>query len=316
MKIVITDSRTVTHGDIDLSVFQELGEVRSYERTYEDQLKERIKDADVILCNKVPLHAKVLNTAKNLKYIGLFATGYNNVDLEYTNKHGITVTNAGQYSVNAVAQHTFALLLNWFNKIKKYDDFVKEGNWIGLDTFCSFAYSMEELSGKTIGIIGYGSIGREVAKIAKVFSMEVLVYTRTKLEEEGVRFVSREELLEQSDIITIHCPLNVDSYKMCNEAFFSQCKKGAFFINTARGAIVDEHALYEALEGGTLGGAAVDVLKQEPMDEDCILLKAKNITITPHVAWASTDTRQRLVNIVKQNLESFIEGKPINVVGK
>lgn len=316
MKIVITDSSTVSNNDIDLDVFAQFGELVKYERTSIEELPERISDCDAIICNKTPLNDKVLDGAKNLRYIGLFATGYNNVDLNYTNNRGITVSNAGEYSTKAVAQHTFALLLNHFNSISRYDAYVKEGKWIGIPTFCPFDYKMSELQNKTIGLIGYGSIARQVTALALAFDMTVLSYTRTSKQVEGVEFVDLEELLKRADVVSMHCPLNEQSYKMCNETFFKQCKDGAYFINTARGAIIDEGDLYKALESGKLSGAAIDVLETEPMEERCDLINAPNITITPHVAWAATETRERLVEIVVDNLKHYIEGNPTNVVGK
>jgi len=313
---VITDSKTISNGDVDLDIFHNYGEVIYYRTTSKKQLPERIQEADIVLSNKTILNEEVLKGSENLKYIGLFATGYNNVDLEYTDSRGITVCNAGAYSTKAVAQHTFALLLNRYNRISDYHTFVKNGGWIGLDTFCSFAYPMSELAGKTMGIIGFGSIGREVAKIAKAFSMKVLVYTRTPINEDGITFVSKEDLLAGSDIITIHCPLNNQSFQLCNAEFFSRCKKGVYFINTSRGPIVAEQDLFDALESGQLSGAAIDVLDREPMPADCVLLEAKNITITPHIAWGAVETRQRLVNLAASNLEGYLKGKPINVVGK
>lgn len=316
MKIVLPDSKTVTKGDLDLSGLKKYGEVITYDLTPEELLPDRVADADVIICNKTPLNAGTLRKAEHLQYIGLFATGFNNIDTDYTDKKKITVCNAGSYSTHAVAQHTFALLLNWASKIQAYDSYVKEGGWIGSDTFSPFSFPMNELEGKTIGIIGLGSIGIEVASLAKAFHMRVLAYNRSTKTVEGVQLVTLAELLARSDVITMHCPLNRDSEKMCNREFFTACKDGAYFINTARGGLVEEEALVEALADGKLAGAAIDVLEQEPMRADCPYLQAVNMTITPHIAWAPIETRNRLIDIVCSNLEAFLAGKPKNVVGK
>lgn len=315
MKIVIPDSKTVTNGDVSLECFKDFGEVEIYELTNSELISERIKDADVVLCNKTPMNESTLKNADKLKYIGLFATGYNNVDLAYTVNRGITVCNAANYSTNAVAQHTFALILEHYSKIAQYNNFVKEYGWVNSDVFSPFVYNMQELSGKTIGIVGYGSIGRAVAKIAVSFGMNVLFYSRSTKENcSGCKQVDLNTLVASSDIVTVHCPLNKDSEKMFNADLFSKFKKGALFINTARGGVVDEIALRAALESEHLGGAAVDVLNVEPMSANCTLLGVKNLIVTPHVAWAPSETRERVVQIVYNNLANFLNGAPTNVV--
>ena len=315
MKVVIMDSATVTRGDLDMARFEKYGDVTVYELTGYDDVAERIKDADIVLCNKSAMDEHNLEQASNLKYIGLFATGYNNVDLNYTNKRGITVCNAASYSTEAVAQHTFALILNKYNRVAEYAEFVEEGQWTKSRVFSPFIH-MSELYGKTIGIVGYGSIGKKVADIAKVFGMKVLAYNRSKKGDEGVKFVSMDELLSESDIVTIHCPLNEESEKMCDRDFFSKMKSNAYFINTSRGGVVDEKALVEALENDVISGAALDVISVEPMTEDCVLRGVKNLVITPHAAWAPIETRSRLLDIVEKNIDMFLNGTPINVVTK
>ncbi|MDE7389977.1 MAG: D-2-hydroxyacid dehydrogenase [Lachnospiraceae bacterium] len=315
MKIVITDSKTVTNGDVSLDCFSDFGETKIYELTGEKLINERVRDADVLLVNKIPLNRETLRGADNLKYIGLFATGYNNIDLEYTNEKGITVCNAADYSTNAVAQHTFALIMEHYSRVSQYNSFVQNGEWIRSEVFSPFVYHMQEIAGKTIGIIGFGSIGKAVANIASAFGMNVLFYSRSKREHTG-NAVQTDlcTLLSKSDIVTIHCPLNAESDKMCNAEFFAKMKSGALFINTARGGIVDEPALKNALENGKLGGAAIDVLTCEPMSDSCPLLGAKNLIITPHIAWAPTETRSRLIRIVYNNLKNYLNGNPTNVV--
>ena len=318
MKIVILDAATLTiNNDIDFSIFDRFGEVKIYDITKDEDIPERIKDADVILCNKSSMSEKNLSGAKNLKYIGLFATGYNNVDLEYTRKHGITVCNAGSYSTEAVAQHVFAFILHYYNTISRYDEFVKNKGWINTNKFSPFM-EMKELFGKTIGIIGYGSIGQKVAVIANAFGMNVLAYSRSALKEkiqsDEVTYAAVDEILGKSDIVTIHCPLNKDSEKMCNKEFFTKMKKDSLFINTSRGGVVNQEDLMWALNNNVIQYAALDVIEKEPMPEDCKLIETKNLVITPHAAWAPLETRERLIKIVSKNLQKWVAGTPINVI--
>ena len=318
MKIVILDAATLTiNNDIDFSIFDRFGEVKIYDFTKDEEIPERIKDADVILCNKSSMSEKNLSGAKKLKYIGLFATGYNNVDLEYTRKKGITVCNAGSYSTEAVAQHVFAFILHYYNTISRYDEFVKNKGWINTNKFSPFM-EMKELFGKTIGIIGYGSIGQKVAVIANAFGMNVLVYSRSALKEkiqsDEVTYATVDEILEKSDIVTIHCPLNKDSEKMCNKEFFTKMKKDSLFINTSRGGVVNQEDLMWALNNNVIQYAALDVIEKEPMPEDCKLIETKNLVITPHAAWAPLETRERLIKIVSKNLQKWVAGTPINVI--
>jgi hypothetical protein len=313
MKVVILDAKTLTNDDIDFSVFDEFGEVTIYDYTKYNQIAERIKDAEIILCNKSIMNRMTLKDAKNVKYIGLFATGYNNVDIEYTNERNITVCNAGSYSTNAVAQHVFALILEHYNKVGEYNKFVKDGGWIHSEKFSPFK-PMKEMDGRTLGIVGYGSIGKKVAKIAQAFDMKVLAYNRSPKKDESVRFVEMDELLEKSDIVSIHCPLNRDSEKMCNKDFFSKMKDGALFINTSRGGVVDEPALIEAVKSGKLSGAGLDVVAVEPMEKHYDILDIDNIIITPHSAWAPVETRTRLVEIVRNNIKKWVAGAPVNVI--
>ena len=313
MKVVILDAKTLTNDDIDFSVFDEFGEVTIYDYTKYNQIAERIKDAEIILCNKSIMNRMTLKDAKNVKYIGLFATGYNNVDIEYTNERNITVCNAGSYSTNAVAQHVFALILEHYNKVGEYNKFVKDGGWIHSEKFSPFK-PMKEMDGRTLGIVGYGSIGKKVAKIAQAFDMKVLAYNRSPKKDESVRLVEMDELLEKSDIVSIHCPLNSDSEKMCNKEFFEKMKDGALFINTSRGGVVDEQALIDAVKSKKISGAGLDVVAVEPMEKHEEILDIDNIIITPHSAWAPVETRTRLVEIVKNNIKKWVAGAPVNVI--
>ena len=314
LKIVLTDCATVSAGDLNLSVLERFGDVVYYDVTSPEQVPERIADADIIVINKTVIGKSEIDAAKNLKLIALFATGYNNVDTAYAREKGITVCNAGSYSTSAVAQQVFAYILSNASKVSEYDADVKNGEWIRSKLFCFFSRPTCELAGKTLGIFGYGAIGKRVAEIANAFEMNVIACTRTKKEDDTVRFVDFETLLSESDYLSVHCPLTDVTAGIFNKNAFAKMKKGAYFINTARGGVIDEQALFNALESEHLSGAAVDVLTKEPMQESCPLLRAKNITITPHIAWAPLQTRERLLSIVESNIDSFLNGAPQNVV--
>ena len=314
MNIVVTDWRTVSGGDLDERLIEALGDVTWYPLTAPSELCERVRDAEVILCNKTPITAEVMDAAPRLRYIGLFATGYNNIDIEAAKARGITVCNAGGYSTDAVAQHTFALLLDLTNRIGDYRAMVERGEWIESPTFSKFEYPMTELVGKTMGLVGFGSIGRAVARLAQAFGMRVICYTRTPKQADGVEFVPFEQLLTCADIVSIHCPLNEQTHRLFDAAAFARMKTGALLLNTARGPIVDEVALRAALESGQVGAAALDVLDVEPMQADCPLIGAPNCIITPHVAWAPQVTRARLLRLVCENLQLYLAGTPQNVV--
>lgn len=314
MKIVLTDAQTVLDNLVDAKALKELGEVVEYGLLKYEEVAEKIADADIVICNKTKLDSYTLRLAKNLKYIGLFATGYNNIDIDYCKEHNIAVCNAGSYSTNAVAQHTFALILEHYNNTAKYNQFVQDGKWKRSKTFSPFVYPLSELAGKTIGIVGLGSIGQAVAKIANAFEMKVIAYNRSAREIENVKMVSLDELLSKSNIVSVHCPLNSESENMFNKETFAKMKRGALFVNTARGGVMNEQDLFDALESEHLGGAAIDTLAVEPMEEDCILMNAKNCIITPHIAWAPVETRVRLMNIVVDNIKNFLNGTPTNKV--
>ncbi len=314
MKIVLTDSQTIFDDIVDASPLYELGEVEDYGLLKYDEVAEKIRDADIVLCNKTLLDENTLRLAENLKYIGLFATGYNNIDLEYCRRRGIAVCNAGAYSTNAVAQHTFALILEFFNNTSGYKKYVGDGRWKHSKTFSPFVYRLSELAGKTIGIVGLGNIGTAVAKIANAFEMNVIAYSRSPKSVDGVKTVDLDTLLRESDIVTVHCPLNAQSENMFNKDTFAKMKSDALFVNTARGGVVVEQDLYDALKNGVIGGACLDTLRVEPMIEDCLLMEAPNCVITPHIAWAPVETRQRLMNIVVENIKSFLRGERVNRV--
>ncbi len=314
MKIVITDAMTVTQNDVDIDVFAKYGELIKYDNTLPHQVAERVADADIAICNKTLFTREVLEKTMDLKLICLFATGYNNVDVAYCRERGITVCNAGSYSTDAVAQHTFALILEHYSKVGRFDAFVRDGGWSASPMFSPFVFPTDEVAGKTIGIIGYGSIGRKVAEIAKAFGMKVVVYTRT-IKDNDAEYLPLDKLMAASDIITMHCPLNEGTDKLMTYERFCLCKPSAIYINTARGGVNDEAGLARALREGKIAAAAIDVLTTEPQSKDCILNETvPNLIMTPHIAWAPLSTRIRLLGIVEDNVRSFLEGNPKNVV--
>ena len=316
MKIVLTDAQTVVDELVNADPLRELGDVVEHGLLPYEEVAENIADADVVVCNKTVLDAHSLRLAKNLKYIGLFATGYNNIDIEYCSEHGIAVCNAGSYSTNAVAQHTFALILEAFNNTSHYNKYVHDGLWKRSATFSPFVCPLNELAGKTLGIVGLGAIGTAVAKIANAFEMKVLGFNRSEKHIDGVENVGFDELLRRSDIVTVHCPLNPDSQDMFNRDAFGKMKRGALFVNTARGGVVVEQDLFDALESGRIGRAAIDTLRVEPMEGGCLLMEAKNCIMTPHIAWAPVETRERLMKIVVDNIKNYFAGHPTNLVNR
>ena len=310
MRILITDCASLTSGgDLSIEPLKKYGEITEYGNISRTELLKEVVNKDIVLCNKTVIDSEVINAAPNLKYIGVFATGYNNIDITLAKQRGIAVCNAGSYSTNAVAQQVIAYILLHYTNIPRYNEFVKEGGWKRSPVFSPLVFPADEVAGKTLGIIGYGNIGKAVERAAAGLNMNVLVYTRTVRENGVTRFTDFDTLLKNSDIITLHCPLNKQSENMMNEEAFSKCKRGAFFINTSRGGTVDETALLNALKSGRLSGAAIDVLKEEPMSEDCVLADAPNIIITPHTAWAPLSTRRRLLSITCENIDSFLNGK-------
>lgn len=314
MRIVVTDAATVVGNGIDVEFLKEFGEVTVYDLTSDEQLIPRLQGADAVICNKTRITAAVMAACPTLKYVGLFATGFNNIDVAYAAAHGVTVCNVPGYSTEAVAQHTFALLLGITDRVHEYNGTVAQGDWVRSRTFAYFPIPLAELCGKTIGIVGYGAIGRRVGDMARAFGMKVLVHGRRPIPDTDVQQVPFEELLRRSDVVSMHCPLNADSEGMMNAAAFAAMKPGAIFINTSRGSLVDEQALRDALDSGHLLGAGVDVLQVEPMTADCPLYGAPRCIITPHIAWAGVETRRRLMGVVAENIRRYLAGDPINKV--
>lgn len=314
LNIVLTDCSTVTAGDLDLSMLERFGNVTYYGETAPDETAQRIKEADIVIVNKTVIGKAELDAAEHLKLIALFATGYNNIDIGYAREKGVAVCNAGSYSTSAVAQQVFGYILGHASRIAEYDRDVKNGEWIRSRLFCFFSRPTCELRGKTLGIFGYGAIGRRIAEIANAFEMRVIACTRTPKNDGIAQMVDMDTLLAESDYLSVNCPLTEATKELFNADIFAKMKKGSYFINTARGGVIVESDLRDALSSGHLAGAAIDVLTCEPMDKFCPLLNAPNITITPHIAWAPLETRERLLDIVCSNISAFIDGTPKNVV--
>lgn len=321
MKLVILDGHALNPGDMSYDQLKEFGQLEFYERTPPELVVERMRDADIVFLNKVTITKEILDQCQKLKYIGVFATGYNVIDTAAARERGVVVTNIPSYSTMAVAQATFALLLELTNGVHAHNQSVQNGDWIKSPDFCYWTHPLAELLGKTFGIVGFGSIGQAVAKIANSFGMKVIAHSRTakKIQDFSkdnfkVESVSLDELLAQSDIVSLHCPLTSDNNGMINQASLDKMKDGAILLNTARGPLIDEAAVRKALDAKKLSGFAADVLSQEPMSKDCPLLGTPNCVITPHVAWAAKETRERLLGIALDNLRKFLAGTPINVV--
>lgn len=317
MKIVILDGNTVSQGDLSWSMLDELAEVEVYDRTSAEDVVKRCKDAEMVLTNKVVLDSFTLNQLPRLMYIGVLATGYNVVDLEAAEKQNIVVTNIPAYSTKSVAQMVFSHLLNIVSMVGKYAERNREGEWTRSEDFCYLRHNLFELSRKRFGIVGLGNIGMEVAKIANVFDMEVLAYTsKTGELPYGIRRVSIDELFTSSDVISLHCPLNEETRHMVDAKRLKSMKPSAILINTGRGPLVKDDELAEALNANVIAAYGADVMTVEPPESNNPLLKAKNCYLTPHIAWATREARQRLMRICRDNIKAFLDGKPVNVVGR
>lgn len=315
MKISILDALTLGK-DIDLSPINTCGEVVSYETTKPHEVEERVKDAEVIISNKVVLNESNLSTATNVKLIAVAATGYNNVDLDYARQRGIAVTNVAGYSTQSVTQHTFAMLFYLMEQLKSYDEYVKSGEYKKSEIFTHIAWPFYELHKKTLGIIGLGAIGQAVAKVAEAFGMRVIYYSTSGKHDHPVyERVSLEKLLEESDVVSIHAPLNENTKGLINAQTIKQMKQSAYLLNLGRGGIVVEEDLIEALNQNQIAGAALDVLVKEPMDENHPISKLKvpnKLLITPHIAWASIEARGTLVAEIIRNIEAYKQGESRN----
>ena len=315
MKIVSLDGAALNPGDLSWECFEQFGEITVYPRTQsEEETVERIGDADIVLLNKVPITENILEACPTVKLICCLATGYNVVDIEAARARGIPVCNVPAYSTQAVAQFTIGLLLELCHRIGHHDRLVHEGAWEQCPNFCFWDTPQMELAGKTIGIIGYGRIGQAVGAIARALGMRVLAYSRSHRPNVDTDYVDLDTLLAQSDVISLHCPLFPETQGLINAEAISKMKDGAILLNTSRGAVIDEQAVADALFAGKLRGAAVDVVNEEPIIGDNPLLKAPNCIITPHMAWAPIETRQRILDITVESIRGYLCGKPVNVV--
>ena len=318
MKIVILDGYTLNPGDLTWNELKQYGEVINYDRTGDDTnlIIERINDAEIVLTNKTPINEEVINSCPNLKYIGVLATGYNVIDVKKADEKGIIVSNIPNYGSRAVSQFAISLLLEICNRVGHHSEVVKQGKWSTNPDWCFWDYPLVELEHKTIGIIGFGKIGRCTGQIAVSLGMKALAYDSFQ-DDEGksiATYVSLEELFKESDVIALHRPLLSSTEGIINKNNIDKMKDGVIIINNSRGPLIVEADLVEALNSGKILAAGIDVVSVEPIANNSPLLSAKNCFITPHISWAAKETRERLLNLAVQNLKSFVEGKPINII--
>jgi len=313
-KIVVLDGFTLNPGDLDWEGFKKLGELVVFDRTPSEKIIERIGDATVVITNKTPIDSKVLDACTSITYIGVLATGYNVVDVASANSRGIVVTNIPTYGTTAVAQFVFALLMELCHHVGDHSKAVKEGRWARSKDFCFWDYPLVELAGKTMGIVGMGRIGLATAKIAMAFGMKVITfdsYQNPSALADSILYVSLEELLKRSDVISLHCPLTEQTKGIINSKSIGMMKDGVYIINTSRGPLIQEEDLAEALRSGKIAGAAVDVVAAEPPSEENVLVQSEKCIVTPHIAWAPKESRVRLMDISVDNLTVFLQGKDV-----
>lgn len=322
MKIVVLDGYTLNPGDLSWEGLEKLGNLIVYDRTTFDRsgeslIVERAKEAEALFTNKTPISREVLAQLPHLRYIGVLATGYNVVDIEAAREKGVVVTNIPAYGTDSVGQMTIALLLEMCNHVGAHSESVKRGEWTNNADWCYWSSPMIELSGKIMGIIGYGRIGQATGRIAQALGMKVIAYNhrpRKALENEIMKYADLDTVFANSDVISLHCPLNEETKGIINKQTIAKMKDGVLLINTSRGPLIVEEDLAEALNLGKVRGAALDVVSNEPIRADNPLLTAKNCYITPHIAWAAVETRQRLMGIAVDNFEKFLAGQPVNVI--
>lgn len=316
MNIVVLDGYTLNPGDLTWDGLKRLGSAMIYDRTPSDLVVERASDAEIILTNKTVLPRDAIVALPKLRYVGVLATGYNVVDFAAAKERGIPVTNIPDYGTSSVAQHTFALLLELTQHVGHHAQNVRDGAWTRSKDFCYWDFPLIELHGLTIGIIGFGKIGRAVARLAEAFGMRVLVHNRSKPKDlsPNYEFVNLDDLLSRSDVVSLHCPLTPENKQFINAERLARMKPSAFLLNTSRGPLLDEQAVANALNSGKIAGAGLDVLSVEPPKPDNPLLTAKNCLITPHIAWATRAARARLMDIAVENIREFVAGRPRNVV--
>ncbi len=300
MKIVVLDGYTINPGDLSWKALEEIGDVSVYDRTRPDQLLERIGDCQAVFTSKCPITSEVMDSCPNMKFIGVLATGYDNIDLDAATQRNIAVCNVPAYSTEGVAQHTFALLLELCNGVGLNNNAVQSGEWSGCEDFCMVTSPMFQLSGKTLGIIGYGTIGKRVGQIAEAIGMTVIPYSKDP------------DAAIKADVISLHCPATPQNKGFINKDFIGKMKDGAYIINTARGALINEQDLADAVKGGKLAGAAVDVVSKEPINSANPLLGVDNIIITSHIAWTSSEARTLICSMSADNLKTFLAGEKLN----
>ena len=319
MKIVVLDGYTLNPGDLSWTSIEKFGILTVFDRTPKEKILERSQGAEILLTNKTPLDKQTLDQLPSLRYIGVLATGYNVIDIEAAYSNGVIVSNAPGYGATSVAQMTFSLLLELCIHVQSHSDAVRNGDWTSSKDWCFWNYPLVELSGKTIGIVGFGNIGQKVADLATAFDMQVVASNRTETDQshrKNFAWKSLDELLSISDVVSLHCPLTPITKGLININNLRKMKRSAFLINTSRGPLIIEEELALALNQGIIGGAGLDVLGIEPPTTDNPLLTARNCIITPHIAWATKESRMRLMQMVTDNLRSFLDGIPKNVVSK
>lgn len=319
MKLVVLDGYTLNPGDLSWEGMKQFGELEVYERSRGDEILERSRGAALLFTNKTPLGKEVLEQLPDLQYIGVLATGYNVVDIEYARSRGIAVANVPGYGTSSVAQMTIALLLELTQHVQRHSDSVRSGDWSSSPDFCYWNYPLVELEGKTMGIIGFGTIGQKVADIATALGMHIMGsarHHRDQSHRKNFRWAEIPEILRESDVVSIHCPLFPETQGLINKDSLQQMKRSAFLLNTSRGPIVIDEDLADALNEGVIAGAGIDVLSVEPPSPDNPLFRAKNCIITPHIAWATQEARGRLLGIAEKNVSSFLDGQPVNIVNK
>jgi len=314
MKITVLDKCTVTNGDVSLSALEEVGEVKYFDTVSPEKIPEAIGDSDAVIVNKAKITAEIMDACPRLRFVGLFATGYNNIDVAAARERGVAVCNVPGYSTESVAQLAFTFILQFATSIHRYSESTARGDWANSETFSYLSFPITELAGKTLGIFGLGDIGQAVARIGRAFGMHVIATTRRRMYVEGVEFVTKEELFRRSDYLSLHCPLTDQTRGLVNRETLAMMKPTAVLINTSRGGVVEEEPLREALNSGKLRGAGIDVLDTEPMTKGHPYLDTKNIIITPHVAWGSLEARTRLIGMVADNLRAWERGEILNRV--
>jgi glycerate dehydrogenase len=316
-KIVVLDGFTLNPGDLSWDGFKQIGPIEVHARTERSAIVERAKGAEFLLTNKTPLSAETLRQLPELRYIGVLATGYNIVDVKAAKERNIPVCNIPTYGTASVAQHTFALILELTVNAKLHSDAVRAGEWSACKDWCFWKTPLIGLEGKTLGIIGFGRIGRRVAEVGHAFGMKIIAQDNVQTNPpgyDGFRWATVEELLRDSDVVSLHCPLFPETQGLMNAARLKLMKRTAFLINTSRGPLIVDQDLADALNAGVIAGAGVDVLSVEPPAADNPLLAAKNCLVTPHIAWATKEARARLMNLAVENLAAFVKGQPQNVV--